>query len=93
MIPIDQQGHLTIIEDATQYLTYLINQLGNSYDVLSTQKVDINDLANALDSMIFANDKLKQQKVKLESYRKELQSNISSPDAVIKTKLTSHKEY
>ena len=79
---IDLEGHLRAVDEASQYLTYMISLLGGSYDELSTQKVDIENLANALDGMIFANEKLKEQKIKLESYRKELQSINSKPDEV-----------
>ena len=78
---IDLQGHIDLVNNGIEQLTYLICQLGNSYDELSAQKVDLENLANMLDASIFANERLKEQKVKLEAYRKELQSlNATSTD-------------
>jgi hypothetical protein len=75
---IDQQGYDNLLKEATEYLTYLIYQLGNSYDELSQQDVDITDLGTAIDGIIFANERLKEQKTKLESYRNELKQPIIS---------------
>ena len=75
---IDHAGYDTLLREATEYLTHLIYQLGNSYDELHPQNVDITDLGSAIDSIMYANEKLKEQRVKLESYRKELKKEISS---------------
>ena len=70
--------HHELVDEATQYLTYLIARLGQTYDDLHPQDVEIEELGNAVDAMIFANEKLKEQKIKLEDYRKKLQDNITS---------------
>ena len=75
---VDHQGHDDLLKEATEYLTYLIYRLGNSFDELHPQNVDITDLGVAIDGIIYANEKLKDQKVKLESYRKELKKSITS---------------
>lgn len=77
---IDLEGHFQAVDEATQYLTYLIYQLGNSYDGLSNQSVEIENLANAIDALIFSNEKLKEQRGNLESYRKMLQNINSKTD-------------
>jgi hypothetical protein len=82
---IDLEGHFQVVDEAAQYLTYLIYQLGNSYDGLSTQSIEIENLANAIDALIFSNEKLKEQRIKLESYKKSLQNiNSKSDDEAIR---------
>ena len=78
---IDQQGYHDIINEATQYLSSLTDILGESFNELSSQDVEIQDLANALDALIFANQKLQSQKVLLELYRKRLQDGITNGKA------------
>lgn len=75
---IDQQGYHDLLDEAVKVLTYLQDRLGSSYDELCSQDVDIEDLGNAVDGIIFANQKIQEQKIKLEAYRKELKSKISS---------------
>ena len=77
---IDQEGHRLLLEEAIEYLTHLIYRLSNSYDELYTQNVDLTYLGEAIDGMMYINEKLKEQKEKLESYRKELQSLNSNID-------------
>lgn len=78
---IDQQGYDDLLREATEYLTYLIYQLGNSYDELHPQDVDITDLGTAIDGIMAANEKLKEQKIKLETYRKALREGMTNGKA------------
>jgi len=69
--------HEQLVDEASNYITALIYQLGNSYDVLHPQDVDITELGTAIDALTFVNEKLHEQKIKLESYRKKLLSNVA----------------
>lgn len=77
-IGIDQQAYHDLVDQAVLYLEALSGQLAHSYDELYTQRIDVDDLGSAAEAIIFAADKLKEQKIKLETYRKELQSTNSN---------------
>ena len=65
-------------KEASEYLSSLVYQLGNVYDNLHSQDVDIEALGNALDGLIYANKRLQDQIVVLEANRKELLRNVTS---------------
>ncbi len=77
-IGIDQQAYHDLVDQAVLYLEGLSGQLAQSYDELYTQRVDVDDLGSAAEAIIFAADKLKEQKIKLETYRQELRKDIIS---------------
>jgi hypothetical protein len=56
----------------------LIDALSSIYDQLYSQDVDIDDLGQSIDAIIFANDRLQETKIKLEAQRKDLRSKITS---------------
>lgn len=74
----DQQAYHNLVDEAVIYLESLSAQLMESYDELYTQRVEVDDLGSAAEAIIFAADKLKEQKIKLEAYRKELRKDIIS---------------
>ena len=67
-----------VVKDASTYLEYLVQQLGSSYDDLYAQNLELDDLASALDALIFAKTKLDDHAVQLESRRKELLKGITT---------------
>jgi hypothetical protein len=69
---------VVVVSESSVYLTQLIDTLSTIYDQLYSQDADIEDLGNAIDAIVFANQKLQEQKLKLEEQRKELRSKISS---------------
>lgn len=75
---VDQQAHHDLIKDATRFLDELTTQLIESYDDLRDQELSLDDLGNAINAVAYANEKLKSQKVELESYRKRLLSNVTT---------------
>lgn len=77
-IGIDQEGYHTLLNEAILYVEGLSQKLGQSYNELSSQQVDIDDLGSATEALIFATDKLRDQKIKLEAYRTELRKSITS---------------
>lgn len=74
----DQQAYHDLVDEAVLYLEGLSSKLMESYDELYTQRIEVDDLGSATEALIFAADKLKEQKIKLEAYRKELQKDITS---------------
>lgn len=77
-IGIDQQAYHDLVDEAVLYLEGLSGRLAQSYDELYTQRIDVDDIGYAAEAIIFAADKLKEQKIKLEAYRKELRKDITS---------------
>lgn len=77
-VGIDQEAYHTLILEACQYIDALSAKLAQSYEELHPQNVDISDLGAATEALMFASEKLKDQKVTLESYRKELRRGITS---------------
>jgi hypothetical protein len=71
-IGIDLQGYFNLVDEAILYLEGLSGRLAQSYDELYTQRVDVEDIGAAAEALIFAADRMKEQKIKLEEYRKEL---------------------
>jgi hypothetical protein len=69
---------LEVVTDGSNHLTNLIDALSSIYDQLYSQDIDIDGLGEAIDGLIFANDKLQETKIKLETQRKDLRSNITS---------------
>ena len=74
----DQQAYHDLVDEAVQHLEGLSGRLAESYNEIYSQSVDIQDLGSAAEAIIFAVDRLKEQKIKLESYRKELRKDIIS---------------
>jgi hypothetical protein len=74
----DQQAYHNLVEEATLYLEAMSQRLADAYNELYSQNVDIEDLGSATEALIFAADKLKQQKITLEAYCKELRKEITS---------------
>lgn len=77
-IGIDQEAYHVLIAEACLYLDALSQQLAQSYEELHPQNVDISDLGSATEALMFASEKLKDQKVTLEAYRNELRKDITS---------------
>jgi hypothetical protein len=69
---------LEVVTEGTNHLTNLIDALSSIYDQLYSQDIDIDGLGEAIDGLIFANDKLQDTKIKLEAQRKDLRSAITS---------------
>ena len=67
-----------LTKEAIEYLDYLIGQLGNCYDELYGQDLELDDLGYAIDAITFAKSKLEDHTVTLESRRKELLRGITS---------------
>jgi hypothetical protein len=68
---------LAIVTEGNEHLTHLIDALSSIYDQLYSQDIDIDGLGEAIDGLIFANDKLQDTKIKLEAQRKDLRSEIT----------------
>lgn len=77
-IGIDQEAYHVLLSEACLYLDALSQKLAQSYEELHPQNVDIADLGTATEALMFASERLKDQKVTLESYRKELRKGITS---------------
>lgn len=77
-VAIDQMGYHNLVDGAILYLEELSNQLVKAYSELESQSVDIDDLGAAAEALIYSVDKLKEQKLKLVSYRDELQRSVMS---------------
>lgn len=77
-VGIDQEAYHTLLAEACEYLDTLSQKLSQSYEELHPQNVDITDLGQAAEAIMFASAKLKDQKVTLESYRKKLRKDITS---------------
>ena len=77
-IGVDQEAYHMLVAEAVQYLDYLSQKLAQSYEELNSQEVDIEDLGSATEAIMFASSKLKEQKLKLESYREKLREDITS---------------
>jgi len=69
---------LAVVIDGANHLTNLIDALSSIYDQLYSQDIDIDGLGEAIDGLIFANDKLQETKLKLETQRKDFLNNITS---------------
>ena len=69
---------LAVVTDGTNHLTNLIDALSSVYDQLYSSDVDIDGLGEAIDGLIFVNEKLQETKIKLEAQRKDLRGNITS---------------
>lgn len=67
-----------LTKEAIEYLDYLMSQLGNCYDELYGQDLELDDLGYAIDAITFAKSKLEDHAVTLESRRKELLRGITS---------------
>jgi hypothetical protein len=69
---------LETVTESEKLLTHLIDVLSATYDQLYSQDIDIDELGDCLDGIIFANNKLQDQKIKLEAQRKDLRGKISA---------------
>lgn len=75
----DQEAYHRLVAEATIYLESLSNQLAVMYNELDGQQpVDIVNLGSATEAIVFATERLKEQKNALESYRQQLRKDISS---------------
>lgn len=87
----DQEAYHTLVVEAISYLEGLSGSLSESYNELYSQNVDIDDLGSATEAIIFAADKLKEQKIKLEAYRTELRKDIVSQHGENERKVAPRK--
>jgi len=77
-IGIDQQAYFDLVDQAVIYLEGLSGQLAQSYDELYTQRVDVEDIGAAAEALVFAAERLRDQRLKLESHRDELRKELIS---------------
>ena len=71
------EDHVELIEEASNYITALIYQLGNSYDELYGKDVETTELATAIDGLTFINEQLREQQKKLSEYKKNTLSKVT----------------
>lgn len=74
----DQQAYHNLVDDATGCLETLSHELSRMYNELDEQPVDVTNLGSAAEAILFAIERLKEQKIELESYRKSLRKDITS---------------
>lgn len=74
----DQQAYHNLVDDATGCLETLAHELSRMYNELDEQPVDVTNLGSAAEAILFAIERLKDQKLELQSYRKTLRSDITS---------------
>jgi len=74
-------NHDELYNEATTYITSLIYQLGDSYDMQYNIGVDSKALANAIDALIYVNDQLGEQRIASADHeKKQLEMNSSEGD-------------
>lgn len=74
----DQEAYHTLVSEATGCLETLSHELARMYNELDSQPVDVTNLGSAAEAILFAVERLKDQKIELESYRKTLRKEITS---------------